>query len=127
MSVAVTTLLESSAHPGAPEREIDYRRVAALAEVPKIVANNNARAKAKRAGARALRESLDGIALGDGGTLIVDPNGVVLAEAAPKTEEIVYADLDLGVALAARTLRDQGGHYHRPDLLELRIDGRRLG
>ncbi|MFO0688588.1 MAG: carbon-nitrogen hydrolase family protein [Myxococcota bacterium] len=78
-------------------------------------------------GARALRESLDGIALGDGGTLIVDPNGVVLAEAAPKTEEIVYADLDLGVALAARTLRDQGGHYHRPDLLELRIDGRRLG
>lgn len=77
--------------------------------------------------ARALRASLEGIALGDGGTMIVDPNGVVLAEAAPHAEEIVYADLDLGVALAARTLRDQGGHYHRPDLFELQIDGRRLG
>lgn len=77
--------------------------------------------------AEGLREALAGNALGDGGTLIVDPNGVVLAEAAPDTEAILYADLELEAALAARTLRDQGGHYHRPDLFELRIDGRRLG
>lgn len=77
--------------------------------------------------ARALRESIEAVGMGDGGTMIVDPNGVVLAEAAPHSEEVVYADLDLGLVLAARTLRDQGGHYHRPDIFELSIDSRRRG
>ena len=75
--------------------------------------------------ARALRESIGAIGMGDGGTMIADPSGVVIAEAAPHSEEILYADLELDLVLAARTLRDPGGHYHRPDIFELGIDSRR--
>jgi len=75
--------------------------------------------------AASLREAIAALGLGDGGTMICDPNGAVLAEAAPHAEEIVHAELDLELALAARALRDQGGHYHRPDLFGLEIDRRR--
>jgi len=72
-----------------------------------------------------LREAISALGLGDGGTLIVDPDGAVVAEAKPFSEEILFADLELERVLAARALRDQGGHYHRPDVFELRIDRRR--
>jgi nitrilase len=59
---------------------------------------------------------------GNGGTMIVDPAGVVLAEAKEHREEIIYAELDIDATVAARMMRDQGGHYHRPDLFELNVD-----
>jgi DNA-binding beta-propeller fold protein YncE len=85
MSVGVTTLLESSAHPGAPERAIDYRRIAGPAEVPKIVANNNARAKTKRRGRQARRDAVDIARVGRG--TIAD-----IAESAGHLVATSYAD-----------------------------------
>lgn len=100
MSVGITTLLESSAHPGAPGREIDYRRVAALAEVPKIVANNNARAKAKRASAQALRGTMDIAQVGRGA--IAD-----IAESAGQLVATSYADNMVSlIEPRSRSIRD---------------------
>lgn len=48
MSGVVTRLCESSAHPGAPSGEINYRCNEVPAEVPKIVANTNARGNSSR-------------------------------------------------------------------------------
>lgn len=76
--------------------------------------------------AGALRDAIAGLDLGDGGTLVVDPDGEVIAEAKRHAEEILFAELDRDRTLAARALRDPGGHYHRPDLFSLRIDRRRL-
>lgn len=100
MSVGITTLLESSAHPGAPGRAIDYRRVAALAEVPKIVANNNARAKAKRAGAQALRGTMDIAQVGRG--TIAD-----IAESMGQLVATSYADSIVSlIEPRSRSIRD---------------------
>jgi hypothetical protein len=40
------------------------------------------------------------------------------------TEGIVYADLDLSKVVATRGFLDVVGHYSRPDLLWLGVDGR---
>lgn len=98
--MGITTLLESSAHPGAPGRAIDYRRVAALAEVPKIVANNNARAKAKRASAEALRGTMDIAQVGRGA--IAD-----IAESAGQLVATSYADNMVSlIEPRSRSIRD---------------------
>jgi nitrilase len=59
---------------------------------------------------------------GDGGAVICGPSGKVLAQGEPGNEQIAYADIDLAATVMSRSGRDQGGHYHRPDVFDLSID-----
>lgn len=57
-----------------------------------------------------------------GNSVIVDPNGKILAGPAKHEETILYADVDLAAVRAARRLFDPVGHYNRPDIFQLRVD-----
>ncbi len=59
-----------------------------------------------------------------GNSVIVDPDGAVLAGPARHEETILYADIDLTAVRAARRYFDPVGHYHRPDIFQLRVDAR---
>ena len=75
-------------------------------------------------GAQELVEGLEASPrpIGDGGAVICDPTGAVLAQGEIGEEQIIYADIDMANTVAPRATRDQGGHYHRPDVFELNID-----
>ena len=60
--------------------------------------------------------------LESGTSVIVDPSGEVLAGPVRQSEEILTADLDLGLVGQARRLRDPVGHYNRPDVFRLLVD-----
>jgi len=51
-----------------------------------------------------------------GNSLIVDPDGVVLAGPCEAREEILLAEIDPGKASGSRWIFDAAGHYDRPDL-----------
>ena len=57
------------------------------------------------------------------GTTIFAPDGTVVADAPAGLETIVYGDLDLGQIAAEQQSLDVVGHYNRPDIFELRVDG----
>ena len=57
-----------------------------------------------------------------GNSVIVRPFGEIMAGPARNEETILYAELDLDAVRAARRLFDPVGHYHRPDLFQLRVD-----
>jgi nitrilase len=59
-----------------------------------------------------------------GNSVIVDPDGVVLAGPARHEETILYADIDLAAVRAGRRYFDPVGHYHRPDIFQLHVDTR---
>jgi len=60
----------------------------------------------------------------DGYSVIVDPNGSVLAGPLVREEGILYATLDLDAARARKRLFDPVGHYNRPDVFRLVVDDR---
>jgi len=59
-----------------------------------------------------------------GNSVIVSPNGEILAGPSRHEETILYAELDLAAVHSARRLFDPVGHYHRPDVFRLGVDTR---
>lgn len=57
-----------------------------------------------------------------GNSIIVDPNGEILAGPVQREETILYAEVDRAAVRAARRFFDPVGHYHRPDIFRLTVD-----
>jgi nitrilase len=60
--------------------------------------------------------------LEQGNTVIVAPDGSVLAGPVREREESLVLDLDLQTVAVARRLLDPVGHYNRPDIFRLSVD-----
>lgn len=58
----------------------------------------------------------------NGGSAIIGPNGKYLAGPVYDKEEILYAEIDLEMAIREKHSRDVAGHYARPDVLQLSIN-----
>ncbi|MFH1278468.1 MAG: carbon-nitrogen hydrolase family protein [Candidatus Eisenbacteria bacterium] len=59
-----------------------------------------------------------------GNSCIVDPTGKVIAGPAKGTQEILYAEVDLGLIPAAKRMFDAAGHYARPDVFRFHVNRR---
>jgi predicted amidohydrolase len=59
-----------------------------------------------------------------GGSVIVSPFGEVLAGPVYDREALLLADLDLGEVVRGKYDFDAAGHYARPDVLQLLVNGR---
>ena len=69
-----------------------------------------------------LRDALEGVdVIGRGGSAILAPDGSYLAGPLYDEEGILYAELDPGRLYAERQRFDPAGHYHRPDVLQLKV------
>ena len=69
-----------------------------------------------------LRDELAGLdLLGRGGSAILAPDGAYLAGPLYDEEGILYADLEPQRLDEERQRFDPAGHYHRPDVLQLRV------
>ena len=62
--------------------------------------------------------------INSGGSVIVDPDGRILAGPAFEEETILYADLDRAKLTGSRWQLDIAGHYARPDIFELIVHRR---
>jgi predicted amidohydrolase len=62
----------------------------------------------------------------NGSCRIIAPGGRVIAEAAPGEETILTAAVSLEPVLQAKGRIDVGGHYSRPDILQLLVNRRPL-
>ncbi|MEO5617551.1 MAG: carbon-nitrogen hydrolase family protein [Candidatus Eisenbacteria bacterium] len=58
-----------------------------------------------------------------GNSLIVDPEGVVIAGPVAEREEILLAEIDSGRTSGSRWIFDAAGHYNRPDLFKFEMRG----
>ena len=73
--------------------------------------------------ARALLMGMPDALLQKGGSMIISPDGSVIAEAGADPD-LLIADLDLGAIGRGLASLDTDGHYARPDVFELRVDRR---
>ncbi len=62
----------------------------------------------------------------NGGSAIIDPRGEVVAGLMRDEEGLLVADADLALARACKVASDPAGHYSRPDLFRLEVDGREI-
>lgn len=58
-----------------------------------------------------------------GGSTIVAPDSRVIAGPLGPEEDILYADLDLEVGVRMKLRHDFAGHYNRPDVFQVRVNG----
>ena len=58
----------------------------------------------------------------EGNSVIVGPDGSLIAGPLRRAEETLIAELDLGSVGAAHRLLDPVGHYNRPDVFRLHVD-----
>jgi nitrilase len=69
-----------------------------------------------------LRAELDGHdVIGRGGSAVLAPDGSYLAGPLYDEEGVLYAQLDPAQLRAERQRFDPAGHYHRPDVLRLKV------
>lgn len=59
----------------------------------------------------------------NGGSAIIDPRGEIVAGPLIGEEGILTADADLNLARKCKVSSDPAGHYSRPDLFRLEVDG----
>ena len=72
-----------------------------------------------------LRAELEGHdVIGRGGSAILAPDGSYLAGPLYDEEGVLYAELDPALLRAERQRFDPAGHYHRPDVLRLKVKSR---
>lgn len=57
----------------------------------------------------------------NGGSMIVNPKGEVIAGPLLNEEGILYADIDRKVVIEERQNLDYSGHYSRPDIFDLQV------
>ena len=57
-----------------------------------------------------------------GGSSIISPVSQVLAGPMGPEEGILYADIDLELAVRAKLTHDFAGHYNRPDVFQLHLN-----
>ena len=60
--------------------------------------------------------------MANGGSVIVDPLGNVIAGPLWGEEGILTADIDLGQVIQSKLDFDPIGHYHRPDIFEFKVN-----
>lgn len=73
-----------------------------------------------------LKDELAGLdVLGRGGSAILAPDGSYLAGPLYGEEGVLYADLEPQRLDEERQRFDPAGHYHRPDVLELKVTPRK--
>lgn len=60
----------------------------------------------------------------NGGSVIVDPTGTIVAGPLIDEEGILYADIDPLLAIQERQNMDHSGHYSRPDIFSLEVNKR---
>jgi nitrilase len=69
-----------------------------------------------------LRDELEGVdVIGRGGSAVLGPDGSYLAGPLYDEEGVLYAELDPASLRAERQRFDPAGHYHRPDVLRLKV------
>jgi nitrilase len=75
-----------------------------------------------------LAAALDGLdVIGRGGSAVLAPDGSYLAGPVYDEEAILYAELEPARLYEERQRFDPAGHYHRPDVLQLRVKAPRDG